>query len=136
MTDINNRGEREFVVPSASLGKDQGQLEARREVAPPEWFNMNSAPKDGTRIRVMHELATYHSDVVTAVWDGERWSCSEFFIDPGTMFMYKQPTHWTPLSVSDGSPQGQDAKQPDPTDDSAVGNAETPLPPPARGRAE
>jgi hypothetical protein len=35
-----------------------------------------------------------------------------------------------PPSVSDGSPQGQDAKQPDPTDDSAVCAAETPFPSP------
>jgi hypothetical protein len=67
-----------------------------------EWLTMDSAPKDGTRIRVKHELGTYGTGDTTAVWDGERWMCTEFFIDPHTMRMYRQPTHWAAL-LSKGS---------------------------------
>jgi hypothetical protein len=53
-----------------------------------EWFNMNSAPKDGTRIRVMHELDPWsEQNDVTAVWEKRSWACSEYFLSPrGLLF--------------------------------------------------
>ena len=59
-----------------------------------------TAPKDGTRIQVFHELDPYsEQNDVTAVWEDGQWACSEWFIDPRTMYLYKQPTHWAPLTA-------------------------------------
>lgn len=58
---------------------------------------IDTAPKDGTRIRVFHELDPSR-DEVQGEWNGEAWRVSEFFIDPQTNYMYSQPTHWLPIT--------------------------------------
>ena len=61
---------------------------------------IETAPMDGTRIRVFHELDPSR-ERVTGAWNGEKWACSEWFIDPQTMYLYKQPTHWQPVPIQD-----------------------------------
>lgn len=64
------------------------------------WYPIQSAPKDGTRIYVCHDRATYSClAMATAVFENGEWQCSERFINPHTMEMYSQPTDWRPMEA-------------------------------------
>lgn len=72
-----------------------------------DWEAIDSAPKDGTRLRLGHERDTgsMKPDAMFKThghWDGERWVLSAFFIVPGGKhgLMSCEPTHWMP-----GDPQ-------------------------------
>ncbi|PVE25389.1 hypothetical protein DC522_05690 [Microvirga sp. KLBC 81] len=58
---------------------------------------IETAPKDGTLFRALHELDPERE--VQGRWNGENWQVSEFFIDTKTFYMYTRPTHWAPFSA-------------------------------------
>ena len=70
-----------------------------------DWQPIETAPRDGTRVRLGHALSAEfdkpaHSFGSTyGAWDGKRWTLSSFFIVPGGRFgmMSSEPTHWMPL---------------------------------------
>ena len=68
-----------------------------------DWQPIESAPMDGTRVRLGHELDTssMKADTICPTfghWDGERWITSCFFTFPGGRYglVTGQPTHWMP----------------------------------------
>ncbi len=70
------------------------------------WLPIESAPKDGTRLRLGHEkepgFGKKDPDGMCAVvgdWDGKQWRLSAYFIIPGGRYglMATAPTHWMPL---------------------------------------
>ncbi|WP_445505034.1 hypothetical protein [Microvirga sp. G4-2] len=101
----NNRGERDF-VPSASLGKDQGQSEARRYVAPP----------------TVNELSTVICEARNAWFSGD---IDDLIAIAVHRFITTRPRVSDEHSQSEDRESGLSAQHA-----SAVGNAETPLPPP------
>lgn len=71
-----------------------------------QWQPIETAPKDGTRIRLGHELVPgfatkdpHGFGAVSGSWDGNRWALSSFFIIPGGRYgmLSEQPTHWQNL---------------------------------------
>lgn len=69
-----------------------------------DWQPIDSAPKDGTRVRLGSDQCpssmkaeTIHK--VTGDWVDGRWRLSAFFIVPGGRMgaLSSQPTHWMPL---------------------------------------
>jgi hypothetical protein len=71
---------------------------------------IETAPKDGTWVRVRHELGTYGTGETIGRWSGSEWQCSEFFIDPHSMRMYRQPTHWRTLMSAIQSSEKEGAR--------------------------
>jgi len=78
------------------------------------WQSIETAPKDGTRIRLGHELVPgfatkdpHGFGAVSGTWEGERWALSSFFIIPGGRYglMTEAPTHWQPLPTPPQEPQ-------------------------------
>lgn len=69
-----------------------------------DWQPIESAPRDGTRLRLGHEMDVSSMKIgafceTHGHWDGERWITSSFFIIPGGRYGLAtgQPTHWMPL---------------------------------------
>lgn len=66
----------------------------------PDWNDISSAPKDGTRVRVGHRLDPSSMKVNTICptfgrfVDGE-WQCESGFVCTDGMFRF-DPTHWMP----------------------------------------
>jgi hypothetical protein len=83
------------------LAKAPRQSGEQGEPAMSEWQPIETAPKDGSWVRVKHELGTYGTGQTVGKWSGDHWQCSEFFIDPHTMRMYRTPTHWAPKEEGD-----------------------------------
>lgn len=85
------------------------------------WEPIETAPKDGTRIRLGHEqdlgsLKDVGISKVFGDWTGTSWGLSSYFIIPGGRYglMSNSPTHWKPapppppVAVEEGSngPEG------------------------------
>jgi hypothetical protein len=75
-------------------------------VGPNGWMPINTAPLDGTRVRLGHERAPgfltkdpHVMGATSGVWDGSRWVLSSFFIVPDGRYglLTETPTHWMPL---------------------------------------
>lgn len=66
-----------------------------------DWRPIGTAPKDGTPVRVHHELAGPHYDC-EAVFTAGEWQLPHNFIfsDGYNAFMSSEPTHWKPLAES------------------------------------
>jgi hypothetical protein len=60
------------------------------------WNGIETAPTDGTRVRVAHVADAFKSQGVTGSFVNGRWECSEGFIAPDMRF-FTQPTHWLPI---------------------------------------
>lgn len=77
-----------------------------------DWLSIDTAPKDGTRIRLGHNavpgFATkdpHGIGAVSGVWQDGQWQLSSYFIIPGGRYglMIKVPTHWMPLPGKDAA---------------------------------
>lgn len=68
-----------------------------RELSSPNWQPIDTAPKDGTKIRVNHSKAVKGYDCL-GHWSvtEERWISANAFISPA-MRLYWQPDLWSPL---------------------------------------
>lgn len=65
-----------------------------------EWLPIDSAPQDGTRVRVGHELDPQSLKLetpftTTGIYQDGRWCCSTAFTCIDMMLRW-QPTHWLP----------------------------------------
>ena len=72
-----------------------------------KWMTIDSAPKDGTRVRLGHEQDASSMKVdsifrTTGAWSGKAWGVSSYFTIPGGRYglMSNSPTHWMPLEDS------------------------------------
>lgn len=69
-----------------------------------DWYDIATAPMDGTRVRVAHRLDPSSMKVdakyfrTTGVWRPGGWSCSAGFVCTDGMFRF-EPTHWRPLDI-------------------------------------
>lgn len=62
-----------------------------------EWQPIETAPKDGTAVRVTHEIAPgYECD---GRYSDGKWNCSNWFIFEfqGRPYITSIPSHWMPL---------------------------------------
>ena len=66
-----------------------------------ERLPISSAPKDGTRVRLFHELDAQGSEFfpTTGTFENGNWSLNQgFIITRGGKNLFSiQPTHWSPL---------------------------------------
>jgi hypothetical protein len=67
-----------------------------------EWQPIETAPKDGTRIRARREGYEYGPGNTTCFWSPAegRWLCAELFINPHERVIATQPTHWRPTTTA------------------------------------
>lgn len=87
-----------------------------------DWRPIDSAPKDGSTIRVRHDRGTYCGPVVVGCWDWGNWHCSEVFIDPDTRRIYYAPTHWKAAP-----PTGPATPGTEPNTDTTTNQSEDPV---------
>ena len=80
------------------------------------WQPIESAPKDGTRIRLGNKrdassMKVHSIRATTGEWDGKRWCVSSFFIVPGGRhgLLSGEPTHWMPLPLPSARKENTDA---------------------------
>lgn len=70
----------------------------------PTWRPIDTAPRDGTRIRLGHDRAVDGMKVakhcpIFGIWDDEEgWRVNAFFMVPvgGQTFLTNEATHWMP----------------------------------------
>jgi hypothetical protein len=64
-----------------------------------EWKPIETAPKDGTTVRVHHSLAGDFYDCDGSYLEGV-WQLPHYFVfsDGYHSFMSAEPTHWKPLN--------------------------------------
>jgi hypothetical protein len=64
------------------------------------WKTIDSAPRDGTRVRVGHEddPSSMRDGMfkTTGAWVEDRWQLSAFFVVADGRLMARNPTHWQP----------------------------------------
>ena len=67
------------------------------------WQPIETAPRDGTRIRLGNELdaSSMRLNAICPImgeFDGREWGVSAFFVIPGGRYgsLTDQPTHWMP----------------------------------------
>jgi hypothetical protein len=72
-----------------------------------DWQPIETAPRDGTTIKVHHENAADMGEKFSpnATWDGNKWavSCYEFS-KCGRFLITAQPTHWRPRLTEGANP--------------------------------
>lgn len=68
-----------------------------------QWLEIETAPKDGTRIRLAHKddassMRVDSSFKTFGYFKGRSWQLSAYFIIPGgrSGLMTGEPTHWMP----------------------------------------
>ena len=71
-----------------------------------EWQTIETAPKDGTRVRLAHEQDKSSMKVdgifqTIGQFNGRAWELNSFFVIPGGRYghMSYSPTHWMPLPL-------------------------------------
>jgi len=92
----------EFVPHAEQISGNPEQFEKAPHTMA-EWQPIESAPRDGTRIRLGHEQEPGSMKAVSIFktfghWDGRRWVLSAFFVIPVGKhgMMTEHPTHWLP----------------------------------------
>lgn len=60
-----------------------------------EWQPIETAPRDGTRIRLWHNQS-HEGYATTGEWDGKEWTMCNYFISTDRR-MFTQPNVWLPL---------------------------------------
>lgn len=86
---------------AAARRKARGEVGSMTDLIAREWQRITSAPLDGTRVRLAHELDPQSMKVESiftthGVFRDGAWVCNNAFVCLDNMLRW-QPTHWMPL---------------------------------------
>lgn len=66
-----------------------------------DWISADAPPKSGDRVYVRHDRCTYPNIEKFGSYRDGVWTCECAFIDPKSMEIVFEPTHWAPIPFTD-----------------------------------